>query len=257
MVSPGRDPSPWLLWATAAPAAAKLRLLCFPHAGGGAGAYLGWARQLSPDVQVGAVQLPGRETRLAEPPQDQLEVAIEGITAAVEALPVGEALVFFGHSMGAILAFETAHHLQERGVKLPARLVVSACRAPHLAEEDPPVSHLPDADFVDAVARLDGISPGVRENPELLELALPALRADFVLCERYVCRREGRLDCPITIWGGREDPKVSEQQLLPWRCHTTLETRLRLFPGGHFFIREERSGALRALSEEVACGAVP
>jgi medium-chain acyl-[acyl-carrier-protein] hydrolase len=154
----------------------------------------------------------------------------------------------FGHSMGALVSFELARRLDAE----PDHLFVSARRAPHLPERMPPIAHLPDPEFVAAVQRrYAGIPQAVLESPDLLELLLFRLRADFEVLETYEHRRGVPLGCPISVFGGREDTTVSEADLAGWSEHTRSQVRTRVLSGPHLFLQEQRQAILAAIAEDL------
>jgi medium-chain acyl-[acyl-carrier-protein] hydrolase len=229
----------------------RLRLFCFPYAGGGAAVYRGWAEQVQPEVEVCSVRLPGREARLAEPPFTRAADLAQALAGALEPL-LDVPFAFFGHSMGALAAFELARELRRRGGPLPARLLVSGARAPGRPDREPPVRELPDTEFVAEVRRrYDGIPGAVLDNPELVQLLLPCLRADFTLVETYRPVDEPPLACPISCYGGLDDHHVSREDLEAWRGQTSSAFTLRMFPGDHFFLHSSESSLRRAICEEL------
>lgn len=241
------------LWARVPPGdgSARLRLFCIPHAGGSASAFSGWDQGLPLDVQVCPVQLPGRQNRLAEVPFTRMEslvAALAAVLAKCDDLP----FVLLGHSMGGLAAFELARELRRIGAPPPAALVATGCRAPHLPAGTPRIAALSDADFVSALRRFNGIPDGILDQPELVELLMPALRADFALCEAYRFHPAPQLDCPIFAYGGKNVGDVRFDQLAPWHVHTTGPFRIRTFAGGHFFIDESRTEVLAALGEDLS-----
>lgn len=229
-----------------------LRLFCFPHAGGGATFFQNWAEGVHPTVEVCAVQLPGRETRLAEPPMTNVE--------AVAALLVSELLprpdapsAFYGHSMGALVAFETARQLRRRGGRQPVHLFVSGRPAPHIFHRDQCIRTLPDAEFVREVAfRYNGIPDAIFREPELLRLITPLLRADIAMVETYHFAAEPALEVPISAFSGMEDPSVEFEEIESWREHTRAAFRLELIPGGHFFPQTNRGMLLASIMRDLA-----
>jgi medium-chain acyl-[acyl-carrier-protein] hydrolase len=241
----------WLVRPTPRPAA-RLRLLCFPYAGVGPSAYRQWAELLSPDVEVGSVLLPGREGRFREAPFTQMEPLLDALTAGLRPyLDLPWAL--FGHSMGAVVAFEVARRVRALGHGEPVHLFVSARRAPHLPPRHGPISHLPDEAFVAEVRRrYDGIPAEVLRHPDLLALLTPGLRADLAVLEGHRHRPEIPLGCPLSAFGGREDAEATEAELAAWRRETRGPVSLRMFPGGHFFLQSARADVLRALAEDLA-----
>jgi surfactin synthase thioesterase subunit len=231
-------------------AGARLRLFCLPFAGGGAHTYRGWQAALGPEIEVCAVRLPGRENRLGEPPfaaMDRLVGALTDVVATRLDLP----FAIFGHSMGAHVGFELIRRLRRDHDREPARLIASARFAPQLPDPDPPIHHLPDAEFVAELRELEGTPPEVFESPELLELVLPMLRADFTLCETYAYRPEPPLACPISVYGGLGDWTIDRGQLEAWREQTASEFVLRMFPGDHFFIQTQGPKLLETLRREL------
>lgn len=218
---------------------AALRLFCFPHAGGAASAFRQWQSAMPPGVQVGAVQLPGRETRIGERPIVRLEALVaELATTLGRWLTTPYALA--GHSMGALIAFELARELRRRGMPGPVHLFVSARGAPQTFT--PPARFtfdLDDAAFAAEVQRLDGTPAEVLEHPELRALMLPLLRADFEICETYTYVADAPLACGITAFGGRGDAEAPPAAVLEWAAQTTVAFSTQFFPGGHFFFREQ------------------
>lgn len=205
---------------------ARARVFLFHHAGGSASSYrLG--KHFPADVEVCPVQLPGRENRFAESLLTSLGPVVDELVAAI---PTDLPFVFFGHSMGALVAYEVARRLP------PAHLYVSAHRAPHLPDTTP----LRQLDDDALVARLVETVP-VLADPDLREIFLPILRADLTLCETYRFTPGDPLPCPVTAFGGVEDDLVTEAELAAWRSHTSAAFAVRLFPGGHFYLRGAES----------------
>jgi medium-chain acyl-[acyl-carrier-protein] hydrolase len=223
---------------------ARMRLVCFSYAGVGAAMYARWPDLLPADVDLWAVQLPGREGRLREPPRTELRDVAQEIVAAMQGR-IESPFVFFGHSMGAVLAFETAHILAARGLALPRHLLLSSRRPPHLPDPAPPLRHLSDAAFIAEIARRYGGSPAqVLESPELLALLLPALRADIAALETHVVAARPPLAIPITAYGGTSDTRTTRDELEAWRAATSAAFRVRMFPGGHFYLADQRAALL-------------
>jgi medium-chain acyl-[acyl-carrier-protein] hydrolase len=232
---------------------AVLRLFCFPYAGGTSVAYRGWSARLPPSIDVCPVQLPGRGARFRERAFDRLP---DLLAAAMEGLRPhpDRPFAFFGHSMGALVAFELARDLRRRGGPMPIALFVSAHEAPHRPSPLPPVTHLSDDELVAEMRRrYDGIPEEVLAEPELLELLLPILRADVSVLESYEHVREAPLPCAVSCFSGSDDRHLTDDDLDGWREHTSEPFRLRVLPGGHFFINEEQSGekVLAAIAEDL------
>jgi surfactin synthase thioesterase subunit len=212
-----------------------VRLYCFPHAGGSAAEFLRWDVHL-PEAEIWGVHLPGRGGRLAEPAFTDVAACVEALVASATFQPP---FVFFGHSLGALLAYETARLLRERGRPEPERLLLSAKAAPHHQHLDPPVRDLAGKELLAEVGRrYGGLPPELAANPDLVDLMLPACRGDFAMVETYRHRPGPPLACPITILGGDADP-VPRQHLAGWCGYTTEEVEFRMFPGGHFYFREQ------------------
>lgn len=228
---------------------ARLRLFCFPHAGVGASAYRAWAGLVPDTVEVRAVQLPGRESRLREPCVTAMPALVEDVAAALEPLLFDRPFALFGHSMGALLAFETARRLARVPGAAPLHLFASARRAPHLPARSRPIADLEEGAFLDEIRkRYDGVPREVLEEPDLLALLLPALRADLALIESYKFEAAAPLECPITVYGGADDLEARDDELSAWRVHTRGTFGLRMFPGSHFFIRSSTAAVTADLS---------
>lgn len=227
--------SHWFLVPRPSPSAA-LRLFCLPYAGGGASLFQRWVERLPGDIELCAVQLPGRETRLDEEPFDRIEPLLDALELAV--LPyVDRPFALFGHSMGAILAFELARALHRRGVA-PRQLFVSGRAAPQLADPRPHIHALAPARFLDEVTALGGTPPEILDHRELLGTLLPVLQADFAAIERWSYAPGEPLAAPLSALGGAGDPRIGRRELAAWGAHTRGRFSLELFPGGHFFLRD-------------------
>ena len=227
---------------------ARLRLFCFPYAGSGASMFRTWSDGLPADVDVCPVQFPGRGTRLMETPFTQLSPLVEALAQALVPL-MDKPFAFFGHSLGALVGFELARQLRRQSGVQPVRLFVSADRAPQIPHRDRPIHALPEGEFLVELRRLNG-SPGkVLEDMELMQIMLPILRADFAVYETYVYATEPPLDCPISVFGGLQDHRVSRGDLEAWRGQTSASFSLQMFPGDHFFLNTTPSLLLEVLSQ--------
>jgi medium-chain acyl-[acyl-carrier-protein] hydrolase len=229
---------------------ARLRLFCLAHAGGGASAFRGWPDVLPADVEVCPVQLPGRENRIGEKAFDRVEPLIEALADAVDGY-LDRPFALFGHSNGALLSFELSRTLRARGRPGPVHLFPSGRRAPDLPADSAPIHTLPEAEFLADLQELGGLPPQLLEHRELLELLVPLLRADVSIHETYEFREQAPLECPFTAYGGLADVKVSRAQLEAWERHSTGPFTLRMFPGGHFYLQEDRDATLRTLSADL------
>lgn len=214
---------------------AKIRLFCFPYAGGGAIAFLRWQREVLPEIEICPIELPGRGKRFTEQPFTSLPPLIEALARGIEPY-LTSPFAFFGHSMGGLISFELARYLRRQQMASPAHLFVSAFRAPQLPDTDPPIHQLPDDEFIYELKRFNGTPPAVLENTELMQLLLNTLRADFSLCETYTYTEEAPLSCPLSVFGGVQDKEVTRVELEQWQKQTTHDFSLRMFPGDHFFL---------------------
>jgi medium-chain acyl-[acyl-carrier-protein] hydrolase len=249
-VSQVLPPTPWLACPRPKPRAA-LRLFCFPHAGGGTVGYRRWAEVLPEAVEVCLVQLPGRESRFREPPFLSM-TALVGALADALPLQQGRPFAFYGHSMGTLVAFDLARELRRQSRPGPAHLFVSGRGAPPVRSASPPLHGLPDPEFLQELRRMGGTPREVLDNAELMRVFLPVLRADFTLAETYACDPEPPLDCPISAFAGTDDRAWPRAGLEAWREQTRSAFHLRMYPGGHFFIRSDEGPFLAALSEDLA-----
>ncbi|SDG94426.1 Surfactin synthase thioesterase subunit [Sinosporangium album] len=225
----------WLRRFHSAPGAAA-RLVCFPHAGGAAGAYYALSQLLAPAVEVVAVQYPGRQDRRREPPVDDIVTLAERI-AEVLAVGGGPALSLFGHSMGATVAYEVARILEGRsGVPVRA-LFVSGRRAPS-RHRPTSVRWRDDDEAVAALLTLSGTDARLLADEDARAMILPAVRADNAAIEAY--RRPPGADpsCPISVFVGDSDPLTSVEEARAWAAHTSAETEVQVFAAGHFFLDE-------------------
>jgi surfactin synthase thioesterase subunit/glycosyltransferase involved in cell wall biosynthesis len=226
---------------------ATMRLFCFPYAGGGASIFRGWREHLPHSVAVCPVRLPDRETRLSEPAFDRMDRLVPALREAMEPY-LDKPFALFGHSMGAAIAFEMARSLPRR----PLALLVAGARAPQLRRDHVPPPPPSDDDLIHELRRLNGVPQELLEHRELMQLALPALRADTALYRNYVYRPGPLLDCPIRAYGGVEDERISRDNLNAWQGETTQSFRLEMFPGGHFFLQTHQAELLRALTRDLA-----
>lgn len=234
--------NPWIAYRVRRPEA-RLRLFCFPYAGGAASLYRGWADELPAEIEVLPIQPPGRESRLREAPvrdMDSLAAALE--TGLADELDRGPH-AFFGHSLGALSAYELARRRRDAGHPEPVHLFVSAHSAPQLPWEDEPLHDMPSDRFRERLRELQGTPAEVLDHPELMELVEPMLRADFQLNETYLHRPGEPLTTPVTAFGGLEDEDVPASQLAPWAELTRGPFQLRMLRGGHFFLHDRDARA--------------
>ncbi|WP_157252096.1 thioesterase II family protein [Nonomuraea typhae] len=222
---------------------AALRLFCFPHAGGNAAFFRLWHRTRH-DLEVRAVQYPGRADRAAEPFADDVQVLAKQLAEAVAPL-LDRPAVLFGHSLGALIAYEVTHALRAMG-RAPAALVVSGRHAAHDHRGTTTFTGSDD-DLVAELARLGGSAPELLADPEIRRLALPAVRHDYRLDETYAHRHDRPLDRPVLALIGADDPEVSPGQAARWGELTTGPFTQRSLPGDHFYLADRRADVLRAV----------
>jgi medium-chain acyl-[acyl-carrier-protein] hydrolase len=203
------------------------------------------------EVEVLAIQLPGRSTRLSEPPFTRLSPLIQALARVLPPY-LDRPFAFFGHSMGALIGFELARHLRKHDQPSPLRLFVSGNSAPHLPRSDPPTYDQPEPEFLETLRKLKGTPEGVLQHPELRKLLLPTVRADFAVCETYVYEEGAPLAAPISAFGGLQDSRVGREELEAWREQTSLDFVIRMLPGDHFFLHSCRPLLLRALALELS-----
>jgi surfactin synthase thioesterase subunit len=213
------------------------RLICFPHAGAGATAYADWAAKLAPRIELVAVQLPGRQNRIAEEPFQDAAPLIAAVSYALRPILDGT-YAFFGHSGGAVLAYEIARRVRSRGGRGPEHLFLSAQPAPGTTGIRE-LHRLPDDEFRAEVIALGGVEPEIAANPEVMASLLPLLRTEFGLWERYRAAPGAPLDCPISVLCGESDHHVPFASVDRWRTCTTADFEIRKYPGGHFYFLSE------------------
>jgi medium-chain acyl-[acyl-carrier-protein] hydrolase len=206
-----------------------------------------WGDQLGPEIEVWAVRLPGRETRLREKPLSRFASLVPLLESEIGP-HLRPPYFFFGYSLGALAAFAFAQRLQERGGHGPAGLIVAGARAPDCPPRESNFGALSDADFIREIGtRYNGIAPAVLAQPELLELSLPTLRADIQLSEDYRYTPGAPLSCPLAAFGGTRDPTVTTADLAAWRRHGSGAFHSRLFDGDHFFLQGAEAELLSAI----------
>jgi medium-chain acyl-[acyl-carrier-protein] hydrolase len=246
----GNPQDRWLAYRDVNPRA-KMRMFCFPYAGGGASIYRGWGASLPSDLEVCPVQIPGRESRLREPPFSEPGRMIPAIADALDPywdLP----FVFFGHSMGAMISFELTRELRRRGRTQPLHLFVSGRRAPQMPAREEPIHALPEPEFIEKLRELNGTPEEVLQHAELMKLILPILRADFGINETYEYTEEAPLDAGISAFGGLGDEDVTREDVEAWKENTRSKFRMRMLPGDHFFINSGKDLVLESVSRDLA-----
>jgi pyochelin biosynthetic protein PchC len=223
-------------------------LVCFPYAGGVAKYFRAYARSLAAHARVLAVQYPGRQERLHEPAIDDLDELTHLAADAVLRL-ADRPLSFFGHSMGAALAFEVARKLEGKGIVLE-NLFVSGRRAPSRHRNER-THRLPDTMLLGSVRALAGASARLPGFDAFARKALPLIRADYRAAETYTYVPGPALTCPVVALTGDTDPLAAVEDVAVWGDHTTGRFELKVFPGGHFYLDEHRADVVEVLAENL------
>jgi medium-chain acyl-[acyl-carrier-protein] hydrolase len=226
-------------------AAVRCRLFCFPHAGGNALFFRPWQRLMPSDIDVCPVELPGRGARIPEQPFRRMDQLVESLCDIFDPL-LTVPFAFFGHSMGAYIAFELARRLRSANGPAALHLFVSGAGAPNRPGRRPAMHAMPDHHLVAALGEFGGTPPAVMARQELVAALLPTMRADLELVETYRAPRASRVPCPITAFGGAEDT-IGRRSLEMWSGFTEESFGLRIFPGGHFYL----SKASTILADEI------
>ena len=227
----------------------KVRLFGFPFAGAGATMFRNWSHYLPQEVEIWPVQLPGRENRIAEPPLTRLSELVPLLVDLL--LPhLTKTFAFFGHSMGALISFETARELRRRGAAQPSALLLSGKYAPQRVREELRYS-LSDDEFLAELRALNRSRTPLDLELELMRFMLPTIRADFSVCDTYLYVEEPPLSCPLVVWGGLHDPEASPADIAAWRMHTTGPFSVRMFEGDHFFLLQSEAQFLESVASEL------
>jgi medium-chain acyl-[acyl-carrier-protein] hydrolase len=232
---------------------APVRLFCFPPAGGSAAAFLPWQPLLGPGVELWAAELPGRGLRLAEPPLRDLNDLVAQAADAVAAY-ADRPFALFGHSLGALVAFEVARSLRRAGRPGPVSLWVAGAEGPRTRSVERQVHDLPDAELVAVLRDYGGTRPEVLADPELMELLMPMVRADLALSERYTYRVEDPLDVTVHVLVGDHDPYVDPARARGWSHESTRPIHRHVFAGGHFFPAHHQAGVTALIAADLAAG---
>ena len=229
---------------------AHAKLICLPHAGGSASFFFPVSRALSPDIDVVAIQYPGRQDRRREPFVDNLTELAQKIFDVLSPWDTSLPVALFGHSMGASLGFELARLMERKAGVVPAHLFASGRRAPSRHRHE--TVHLrDDKGLLADVQTLNGTDARVFGDDEMLQMMLPAIRADYRAAETYTYQPGEPLHCPITAFTGDNDPKVTIDEARSWAEHTTGAFDLTVFPGGHFFLATQQPKILATITERL------
>jgi pyochelin biosynthetic protein PchC len=227
---------------------APTRLVCLPHAGGSASYYLNIAKALAPEVDVIAVQYPGRQDRRNERFAETVQEMADKLMIALRPW-TDRPVTLFGHSMGASIGYELALRLEKAGTA-PTALFASARRAPGISADDG-IHRLDDRGLIAEVKRLGGVGTALLDDPDILDMVMPAIRNDYRAAETYRCTPGETLTCPIFALTGDHDPKVTIDQARSWSDHTSGRFELRVFPGAHFYIDDNFPAVITELSTHI------
>jgi medium-chain acyl-[acyl-carrier-protein] hydrolase len=246
---PSRPGDSWFPFGTASDA--PVRLLCLPHAGAGASVYRTWGRGLPAPVTACPVQPPGRERRLAEPPVTSVRELARQLAPHVIAM-IRAPYAIFGHSTGALSAFEVSREIRRLGAPLPVRLFVAGRRAPSMPMPRTELAGLPPDELAIVLRRLDGTPEDILQSPAMLRLLQPLLAADFQVNEDYAYRHEPPLPIPITTFASTRDPFAAPEDVVGWQAETAARCTPIVLDGGHFAIFQHAAAVLRQIARDLA-----
>ena len=218
---------------------AKYRLFCFPHAGGTASKYSSFFESFDKNFEIFAIQIPGRENRFREIPYTSIKLLCEEIFNVLVQLS-DKPFVFFGHSMGAVIAFELARLFHKSNLQLPKHLLLSSHRAPDIQLRHKPLYNLPEKELLEELSKLGGTAKELFLNSYLFRTFIPTIRADLSIAQTYVYEDEKPLPISISVFGGDNDMYVGSDDLTGWQKQTTKSFTLNLFKGGHFYLYDNK-----------------
>ncbi|AFZ60697.1 thioesterase [Anabaena cylindrica FACHB-243] len=229
---------------------AKLRLFCLPYAGGSAMVFRTWANDLPPTIEVCPLELPGRGRQMNLPPYTEMKPLVREI--AQNLIPyLDKPFAFFGHSMGGLVSFELTRLLRSDYNLTPSHLFISARSAPQVPPTKRPIYNLPDAEFWQEVLSFNGTPDDIVDNPDIIQIFLPILRADFTVLDTYIYNHQSPFDFPISVFGGLQDPEFTDYELEAWREQTTAPFLLQMIDGNHFFISSNQKVLLKSISQQL------
>lgn len=240
--------SPWIR-TFAGCATPRLQLFCLPHAGGNAGLYRGWREYLPPEIELHVICYPGRLERWQHPVPASMPELVKEIAQAI-APRLTQNWGIFGHSMGAVVAHETILTLQRTGMPAPTLLAVSAREAPQFHQ--PGTLHQQKDEYLcSELLRLNGTDPALLALPDMRELILPTMRADYALIEQWRLSSSQPLSCPIAAFVGVDDPELDRRQAEGWSAWSTTAFTLDAFPGGHFYFSDDPQPLIARLQDRL------
>lgn len=230
-------------------ASTRIRLFCFSYAGGNAVNYIPWQNTLDTSIEICAVQLPGRGSRLMEIPYTEFTPLIEKLAQVL--FDQNNALLpfsFFGHSLGGLIAFELTKYCMRHLLPIPRHLFVSSCAAPQHRKPSQNLYKLSDSALIETLRSYNGTPPEILENRELMALVLPAIRADFSLAENYQYTPDQLLEIPITVLAGKRDNRILPEQVDGWKKETIHSCHAHWFDGDHFFINSQQQAVINCIN---------
>jgi len=228
-----------------------MRLFLFPYAGGGPAAFWKWATEFPDHLETWIAYYPGRGSRYNETPIKKIDILVKRLSQAIQPF-LDKPFGFFGYSLGGLVAFELAQTLRQNDLPGPKIFFVSACGAPQYPDSHPPIHSLSDIEFLKAIKEFNGTPVEVLEYGELIELLLPALRADFEAFEAYNYNpNKLPLNCPIIAFGGDDDSLVNREQMEGWSFQTSATFKTKYFPGDHFFFNSKKDAVRYSIVDEI------
>ncbi|MEO1131185.1 MAG: alpha/beta fold hydrolase [Cyanobacteria bacterium J06639_1] len=227
----------------------RLRLFCFPYAGGTSQIFRTWPNHVPDGVEIVVIELPGRGRRFREKSFERVSPLVRALAEAI-APHLTIPFAFFGHSLGALVSFELARLLRETSNVLPKVLYVSARKAPQLPKSRS-IYHLPDSEFIAEIQKFNGTPTAIFESEEFKQIYLPSLRSDFSIIDRYEYVEKAPLPCPIVTFGGHSDRETNQEDLEAWQAQTSSHHELRMMSGGHFFINTSTVPLLASISSDL------
>ncbi len=227
-------------------------LFCFPFAGAGASYFNSWASQFRDSkIQLCGIQYPGRESRMKEPLVSDISILVSELSNSISKLSAGVPFGFYGHSMGASIAYEIANHLDENQQPQPEFLCLSGRNPPHHPRQSNNLCHLSDREFIREIEKLGNLPKQIVDAPELINFLLPIMRNDALLLENYKPAPGRTVKCPLYIYGGDDDPCAGSHTLAEWEPYTTMDFNLKIFQGNHFFINQHKSEICASLKNRM------
>lgn len=230
---------------------AKSRLFCLPFAGGGALEYRQWGNRFAQHIEVCPIQLPGRENRYGEPNDADIRSLACQLKTVLDPF-CDKPYAIYGHSMGALIAYELVREIEQSGLPTPRTLIAAAHRAPHLPPRRPPIYHLPDPQFIAKLKEYGGFSDAILESAEMMDFLLPVLRGDFKRCDQYQLPQPSKIKTSLQIMAGSHDPHVLVSDAQAWSELTTGQCAFNLYEGGHFFLRDQAANVIQAIERSMA-----